>query len=114
MADARENIIDPDTSFVTLRKKPAELRLLDIDVSDYIRKGDTIASVTSLTATAVGKVTGSAPVDVTLIAHDSVTTIQAKFGAGTDLENYEIDATFVTDAGDTLKVKAMLWVREDF
>ncbi len=113
MADARENIVDPDTDLVTLRKRPGEGRLLDVDVSDYIRTGDTVDSVTDIVATAVGKVVGAADVTITLKSHDGVTTLQAKFAGGTDLENYKIDSTFVTVGGDNLHAKSMLWVRED-
>lgn len=114
MVTTVENFIDPTTKLVTLKKKPGEGRLFDIDASKYMRDGDTIDIVSDITATAVGNVSGAAAVTVSLKTHDSAQTLQAKFSGGTDLENYLITATFITTAGDTLEVLCMLWVRSTF
>lgn len=114
MAIAVENFQDPDTKLVTLRKKPTEAKLLDIDVTKYVRAGDSISQVDNITAAAQGKVTGSTPLTITLKTHDGAQRLQAKFAGGTDQENYLVTADFQTDGGDTLQVKCMLWVRSTF
>jgi hypothetical protein len=114
MVTTVENLIDPTSNLVTLRKKPDESRLFDIDATKYMRTSDTIATLSSLTATAVGNVSGAAAVTVSLPTHDGAQTIQGKFAAGTDLEDYLIVAKFITTAGDTLEVHCMLWVRSTF
>lgn len=114
MAVKRENIIDPTTGLVTLRKKPDESRVFDIDATKYMRDADTITSITSMVAVAAGNVTQVNPLAIGSKTHDSAQTMQAGFSGGTNGEDYEIDVVFVTTAEPILHVKIMLWVREDF
>lgn len=114
MAITVENYIDPSTKLVSLKKKPGEVKVLDIDVSRYVRAGDTISFVVDIVATAVGNVPGASPVVVSLKTHNSAQKLQATFTGGTNLENYTISSTFVTVGGDQLEAISMLWVRSVF
>ena len=106
-----ENEIDAETGLLTLEKRPGEARILDIACARYMRAGDTILALTDIVAVARDKVTGSAAVSVTVKTHDSAQRVQAKFGAGTDLEDYVVTATFTTVAGDSLAPQVLLRVR---
>lgn len=107
-----ENKIDTATGLVVLTKKSGETRLLDMDCTNYMRASDTIASISPVTVTSRGLIEGSTDVTVSGSVHDSAQIVQASYAAGTDLEDYIVQATITTTAGDVLTPKALLRVRD--
>lgn len=83
---------DPATGLQLLEKTPNEADNYTMDVSGMLATGDTIDSVTSVTATPAGLTIGS-PASTT-------TTIQAKFSSGTVDIRYTVKFLFVDTAGN--------------
>lgn len=100
---------DPTTGLDVIRKQPSESLLLDLPLADVMRSGDTIASVTSVTAAVVAPGTGTVTVSG---ATFSGSTVQARFASGTAGENYKVTAKATTTGGDTVEADAMLYVRD--
>lgn len=104
--------IDTETQLHVLTKQPGENRLYDIPFSQELRTSDTISSVTSITATAMGDVTEVTALSIAgSPAHDD-DTVQPRISGGTDGERYKIEAIVATTGGDTLEVDVMLKVAD--
>ena len=104
--------VDSTTGLPLLVKQPNENRLYNIPFSQELRTGDTISSVTSVTASAQGDVTEVAALAIAgSPAHDD-DTVQPKISAGTDGERYKIEAIVVTTGGDTIEVDVMMKVED--
>ena len=104
-------IIDPDTGLHALIKQPGEARLYHIPFTQELRTGETISSVTSVTQTNMGEVTGSTALTIgTPTLNASADIVQVRISAGTDGEHYKITATVATSQSDTIEVDVMLYV----
>jgi hypothetical protein len=103
--------IDKDSGLLYEVKRPAENKTYSIDFKNIIPSGETITSVDSVVATAVGLVAETSALAVGTTGSSS-TTVNVKLSAGTDGENYEVAIT-VTDAnGDVHADDVMIKVRK--
>lgn len=105
-------IIDPDTGLQALLKRVGEDLTFEMDFSPNLGT-DTIASITSVTATNRGNISGSTNVTVSGEATDNDKKINFKIDGGTHLEDYIIQAIVVSASnGDTLEGEGVLYVRD--
>lgn len=105
-------MIDPDSGLVGLIKRPGEDATYQMDFSGIIGT-DTISSVTSVTATNLGTISGSSNVSISGIAHNSDKLVEFKIDGGTHLEDYIVRAIIVTvNTGDTRYGEGILHVRD--
>lgn len=88
-----------------LTKQPAESLLFDMDFSDDMLAGDTIASIDSITITPSGTLTKSGEVASGQIA-------QAMFHDGADGVRYKVRFQVTTTLGETLEGDGELLVAE--
>ena len=105
-------LYDPDTSLTVLKKQPWENRLYTIPFSQELRTGDTVASVTSVTATGMGLVTGALALTIASAPASDDGNVQPRISAGTSGEHYKVTARVVTTNGDNLEVDVMLYVED--
>ena len=77
-----------------LTKQPGSGRLYDIDLSPVLRAGDTVSSITSITAVPSG-------LTITGETHDSDKLAQCRIAGGTSDATYIITVVFDTTLGDT-------------
>ena len=88
-------------------KQPWESRLYTFDVAALAVAGTTIASVDSVTATNLARVTGSAALGVgTPTASGTVVTV--RLSSGTAGERYRMRCRVVMSNGDQLEVDGLL------
>ena len=92
-------------------KRPGESRLYDFDFTKLLSTGETIASVTSVTQTNRGNVAGSSDLTIGAPSDDGASLAQARISAGTDGEDYCLEAEVVTSGGNTLICAGYLYVR---
>lgn len=104
---------DPTTGLPVLLKQPAEERLLDISFVNKLRETDTINSITGITQTKMGIVSGSTDLTIGIPQKNAAgTKVQARYSAGTDGEHYKLEAIVITVGGDTLENDVMLYVED--
>jgi len=104
---------DPTTGLNVLIKQPNEARQYDIPFTQELRSGDTIASITSVTATKMGLVTEVSALTVgTPTTNATDDTVQVTLSVGTDGEHYKLETIVVTNDGDVLEVDTMLYVAD--
>jgi hypothetical protein len=84
----------------TLYKQPSESRLYTMDFSANLTTGETIASVTSVTADVAGLTIGVPAV--------SGRAVQVKLSAGTADVLYKVTFMVVTSAGNILEAEGYL------
>lgn len=92
-------------SLPSLIKQPAESRLFSMDFSALLASGETISSVSSVTAL---------PSGLTLVnpAVAAGTRAQQRISGGTDKVAYKVTIRVVTSAGNTLEGEGILQVRD--
>lgn len=94
-------------------KQTVENKLFGFDFVPEVECDVTIASIVTVTAARVGKVTGSVPVVVSGATFSAaLKMVYAFFAAGTSLEDYVMTAVVITTDGQTLAVSGMLLVRD--
>jgi len=91
----------------TLIKQPGESILYDMDMRGVGRlaSGDTIASVTSVTADIAG-------LTINNNSHNSAALVQFRAAGGTDGTTYKVTATVTTTNGDTLEGEGKILVMD--
>ena len=104
-------VIDTATGLKKGFVKPSENRLFDVDVSDYMRTGDSIASADGITSVLLSG-TGSIILGNLTTNNDSV--LQFRASSGTDGTRHRVEIAFTTAAGDTLEADLVIEVKEDF
>ncbi len=87
-----------------LTKQPAEVTIYSMDFEDLLRSGDSIASVTSVTATPSGLTLGTASI--------TGTEVQFSISSGTDGTWYAVEVVIATLGGDTLEGDGYLYVTD--
>lgn len=87
-----------------LTKRPGESRLYDFDFAGVMATGETISTVTGVTATPTGLTVGA--------TSSSGTIAQVRLSGGTDRTIYELTCTVTTSASNTLELVGRLQVRD--
>jgi len=91
----------------TLIKQPGESILYDMEMKwlGRLSSGDTIASVSSVTA---------APNDLTIsnVSHNSASMVQFRASGGVDGTAYKVTVTVKTTGGDTLQGEGQIKVMD--
>lgn len=90
----------------TLIKQPSESRLYSMEFAPNLAPGETISSVTSVTADP------STGIDITAVPVASGTQAQQRIAGGTDGVQYKITFVVETSAGNTLEGEGYLTVRQ--
>lgn len=103
--------IDKDSGLLYEVKRPAENKTYSINFKNIIPSGETITSVDSVVATAVGLVAETSALAVGTTGFTG-TTVNAKLSAGTDGENYEVAITVTDTSGDVHADDVMIKVRK--
>lgn len=88
----------------TLIKQPAESRLYSMDFSNLLAPGETLSSVTSVTADVAGLTLGS-PTCSGVFAYSQISS-------GTADVRYKVTFVVVTSAGNTLEGEGTLQVKD--
>lgn len=104
-------IYDEDTGLEVEVKQPWEDFLLDMDLSNRMRDGDTIASVFEVVFVNQGKVVDSIDINLGATAY-SGTIAQVRVTDGQSLENYKVSYRCTTTQGDKIEGDCMLHVRD--
>ena len=107
MADAAFPTTEPEF----LVKQPWERRLYEMDFSNLLSPGDSIATVDSVLQAARGRVAGAAALTIGA-ASVSGTKVQFTIEGGTANEDYKITVRVNTSAGDRLEGDGWLFVRD--
>lgn len=102
--------VDPDTGLAVLTKQPLETKVFRIDFGNMLR-GELLSSVSSVTATAQGKVAGAAAITPSSLSVSGRFVLFTMTG-GTDGEHYKVTATVVSTSGQTLEADGMLYVSD--
>jgi len=91
----------------TLIKQPSESILYDMDMTGVGRlsSGDTIASITSVTADIAG-------LTISNTSHNSAALVQFRAAGGTDGTTYKVAAIVTTNNGDTLEGEGRILVMD--
>jgi hypothetical protein len=87
-----------------LRKQPAESRVYSIDFVNLLKTGDSLATVTSVTATPAGLAVGTGTIDGT--------TVQFTLSSGTHGVQYYVEAVVATTLGEVLEGDGRIFVRD--
>ena len=103
--------IDKDSGLLYQVKRPSENKTYSVDFKDVIPSGQTIASIGSVTASAIGLVTETAALVVGAMSSTN-TTVNVKLSAGTDGENYEVSIEVTDTNGDIHADDIMIKVRK--
>lgn len=85
-------------------KQPAESRLYNFDFGGLMVTGETIASISGVTATPSGLTVGSTAI--------SGQIAQVRLSGGTGATEYLLTCTVVTSASNTLELEGRLWVED--
>lgn len=104
--------VDETSGLRYVVKRPAENKTYTADFVDIIPQGRTIATVDTLTITAVGNVTPDVDSLTAGTPAASGTQVSAKFDAGDDGEDYEVTIHVTDDAGDEHDEDYMIKVRK--
>ncbi len=102
---------DADTGLEVVVKQPWEDLVVDMDLTNRMRAGDSISSVDAVVFVNQGKVPGSG--DITLSSGTfSGTIAQVRVSGGQDQENYKLSYRCNTTLGDKIEGDGMLYVRD--
>lgn len=103
--------VDAATGLPVLVKQPSESREYDLDFTALLVPGETIAGITSVGSTIMGKVVGSADVSIgsSSITSDSL-KVRVRISGGTNGEDYKITAVVTTNQGNTVEGEGILRV----
>ena len=93
-------------------KYPGEVLPIELDFTDLLPAGETLTGAPTVTATALGRITGAAALTVASVALNATNTgVTCRISGGTAKEDYRIEGLCNDTAGNKHGVQGVMQVR---